>query len=628
MKKLLGLILGLVLCGSVHSATNYSQISFDSGAVTPSNCSLPALFYNTNSLTTLTCVQPNPTILGTFQAGPVTSGLLASLPSVSGNIGVYVATDCATRACTAGGGLFKVLLLSDGTTWSPGGSGGSSTTATVLCAGTGTVTAQTCTASPTIASLTASLQVYWTPNVACTPGVVTLNVSGFGAKQITESDGSNITATSCTNITGKSTLLVYDGTRFRLGENPVLPTPIMYLNSLTPHSGPFGLTSNVLDLEASFSGDANTGGGIGSINLAVGGVLNNTNASAASVYMAGIYNGVTGVSSSTPFEFVGIETNVIVSGADGNYPASDSAVSGGFVASHESITIGGSDNIGLAMGTLVHPIFGSSGIVSWAVGVNSKYDMEQHCNNCPNYEASYFGVNGTLDNYYGLLVDGLADSGSHFTNYYGVYLQSIAGLYGSVTHPYAIVEEPGSGNNGFGVTVPTATLHLQAGTAAAGTAPLKINNGTLLTTPENGVFGEYDGSHYYATYGGTRYRIPLVVGTDYAAPIAGIATATNCASAASPSVCGSAAAGAIAFPTGVTSVALIVNSSAVTANSEIHVFSDDSLGARLGVTCNSTLATLVGGMAITARSAGTSFTVTYNGSITANPLCATFIIVN
>ncbi len=108
----------------------------------------------------------------------------------------------------------------------------------------------------------------------------------------------------------------------------------------------------------------------------------------------------------------------------------------------------------------------------------------------------------------------------------------------------------------------------------------------------------------------------------------GMLTLSNCASAASPAVCGSASAGHVAFPTGVTSVALTVNTAAVTANSEIHLFADDSVGSLLSVTCNSTLATLAGGMAITSRTAGVSFTVTFNGTITANPLCAGYTITN
>jgi hypothetical protein len=44
----------------------------------------------------------------------------------------------------------------------------------------------------------------------------------------------------------------------------------------------------------------------------------------------------------------------------------------------------------------------------------------------------------------------------------------------------------------------TAYLHLKAGTAAAGTAPLKFTSGVLLGTPEAGAF-EFDGSYLYYT---------------------------------------------------------------------------------------------------------------------------------
>lgn len=54
---------------------------------------------------------------------------------------------------------------------------------------------------------------------------------------------------------------------------------------------------------------------------------------------------------------------------------------------------------------------------------------------------------------------------------------------------------------------------------------------------------------------------------------------------------------------------------------------DDSLTIA-ATTCNSTLATLIGGMAVTARTPGTSFTVTYNGTIATNPLCVSYHILN
>jgi 3-methyladenine DNA glycosylase Mpg len=64
----------------------------------------------------------------------------------------------------------------------------------------------------------------------------------------------------------------------------------------------------------------------------------------------------------------------------------------------------------------------------------------------------------------------------------------------------------GTGHLGVGVTAPSAMLHLPAGTATAGTAPLKLNSGTSLTTPENGAV-EYDGTNYYVSAGSTRYTL-------------------------------------------------------------------------------------------------------------------------
>lgn len=55
-----------------------------------------------------------------------------------------------------------------------------------------------------------------------------------------------------------------------------------------------------------------------------------------------------------------------------------------------------------------------------------------------------------------------------------------------------------AGNVGIGVASPTASLHVRAGTATAGTAPIKLTSGTSLTTPEAGTI-EYDGSFFYLT---------------------------------------------------------------------------------------------------------------------------------
>jgi hypothetical protein len=59
---------------------------------------------------------------------------------------------------------------------------------------------------------------------------------------------------------------------------------------------------------------------------------------------------------------------------------------------------------------------------------------------------------------------------------------------------------------GINVLIPTAQLHLPAGTDTAGRAPLKFTAGTNLTTPEDGAI-EFDGTHFSSTQAGTRRQL-------------------------------------------------------------------------------------------------------------------------
>jgi hypothetical protein len=61
---------------------------------------------------------------------------------------------------------------------------------------------------------------------------------------------------------------------------------------------------------------------------------------------------------------------------------------------------------------------------------------------------------------------------------------------------------------GIGTTAPTAKLQLAAGSAAAGTAPLKFTSGPLVSTPEDGAMEYNSGSGLWFTIGPTRYVIP------------------------------------------------------------------------------------------------------------------------
>lgn len=71
--------------------------------------------------------------------------------------------------------------------------------------------------------------------------------------------------------------------------------------------------------------------------------------------------------------------------------------------------------------------------------------------------------------------------------------------------------QPATGNVGIGLTNPSGRLHIKAGTATAGTAPLKLTSGVNLTTPETGAM-EYDGTDLFFTPTGTiRKTIPTVL---------------------------------------------------------------------------------------------------------------------
>ena len=63
-----------------------------------------------------------------------------------------------------------------------------------------------------------------------------------------------------------------------------------------------------------------------------------------------------------------------------------------------------------------------------------------------------------------------------------------------------------NGNFGINTNDPSARLHVGAGTSVAGTAPVKLTAGDLLTTPENGAI-EFDGTDFYVTENGTRSKL-------------------------------------------------------------------------------------------------------------------------
>lgn len=105
--------------------------------------------------------------------------------------------------------------------------------------------------------------------------------------------------------------------------------------------------------------------------------------------------------------------------------------------------------------------------------------------------------------------------------------------------------------------------------------------------------------------------------------IGSLTTTSNCNSTASPAVCGSAPAGSVALANGGTT--LVVNTTAVTANSQIFVMEDSSLATRLGITCNTGTGR---NYVINARTPGTSFTIKSSNAPVLNKACLSYWIAN
>ena len=99
-------------------------------------------------------------------------------------------------------------------------------------------------------------------------------------------------------------------------------------------------------------------------------------------------------------------------------------------------------------------------------------------------------------------------------------------------------------------------------------------------------------------------------------------TTGNCTSSASPAVCGSASAGSVVVAAAATTVT--VNTTAVTANSQIMLQFDSSLGTKLTVTCNTTEPAY----SVSARTGGTSFQITVASAPVTNPACFSYHIIN
>ena len=142
------------------------------------------------------------------------------------------------------------------------------------------------------------------------------------------------------------------------------------------------------------------------------------------------------------------------------------------------------------------------------------------------------GINGSgnTNNIMGGANDGyLYTMGNNFLLGTGNALKSLVFMTGgTIQSTNERMRIDGNGKVGIGLTAPTAMLHLKSGTATANTAPLKLTSGINLTTPEDGAV-EYDGTHFYASIGSSRYQLDQQTPSSFSGNLAGDVTGTQSA---------------------------------------------------------------------------------------------------
>jgi hypothetical protein len=156
----------------------------------------------------------------------------------------------------------------------------------------------------------------------------------------------------------------------------------------------------------------------------------------------------------------------------------------------------------------------------------------------------------------------------------------------------------------------------QTGGANGITRGLYLNNTLTAAADYRGIEMTNVGSTQTAIKTGTG---KIVFGGDLSTPQ--YKTATNCQS--SGGTCTAAPAGMVSIAAGATTVT--VATTIVTANSEIFIQEDSTLGTALSVTCNTTISRTY---AVTTRTAGTSFVITSSAAPSVNPACLSYHIIN
>jgi len=156
----------------------------------------------------------------------------------------------------------------------------------------------------------------------------------------------------------------------------------------------------------------------------------------------------------------------------------------------------GTGNVALGSNALVTNIAGNYNV---GIGINAGFSVLGTGNTLIGYSAGYFMAGsysvliGRYAGYYETAGNKLFIDNKPRGDEADARVKAL--IYG--VFAAAPVDQDLTFNAQVGVNIPpTAWLTLRAGSAAAGTAPLKMTSGVLLTTPEAGVLEFYDGRYY------------------------------------------------------------------------------------------------------------------------------------
>ncbi len=220
----------------------------------------------------------------------------------------------------------------------------------------------------------------------------------------------------------------------------------------------------------------------------------------------------------------------------------------------------------------------------------------------------------------GYLIDSNATVANTSTNVFSWTWNGVIAESGYIT--YMLRPSSSEGDPGSGPDDPTGNLFFQPGALLDTISNGALNFGTIMTTTMTlGRVGQNLIINSNVGIGILSPSSALEVNGNVKAKT--FSTASNCASSTSPALCADAPAGSVAMPP--KSDTLVVNTSAITPNSQIMLTEDASLNDRLGVTCET------GDKhdyRVTARAPGTSFTIKSNGNTGRNRTCLSYLIVN